>query len=460
MPKSKVTKTPDKAEEKNAETGKKIPKCPQLLRGMKDILPESQKHWNYVRKIVEELAEDYTYERIDTPILEETSLFARSVGENTDIVEKEMFSFEDKGGTKVSLRPENTAGIVRAYIEHGMLDRPQPVRFFYWGPFFRYDRPQAGRYRQFNQFGFEAIGDSNPIIDAQLIVMCQSLYQTIGLPVVTQINSVGCKECRKEYEQLLTDYLSSRKKFLCEDCKRRLTKNTLRVLDCKEKECKEILADAPHIVDHLDEECKAHFVKVLEYLDEADITYQLNPFLVRGLDYYTKTTFEIWPEKEEGSQSALGGGGRYDDLVEVLGGRPTPACGFAGGIERLIISMREKEIVIPPPEPPDVFVAQLGESAKKKALRLVEDLRQKGIRAASNFSTEGLKYQLSVAAKLKVRFSLILGQKEMLDKTILLRDMEGGSQEVVDYNKVYDELKKRMEKVKAIIKNGNNHSEE
>ena len=359
MPKSKVAKTPDKPEEKNTETKKKTPKTPQLLRGMKDILPESQKYWNYVRKIVEELAEDYTYERIDTPVLEETGLFARSVGENTDIVEKEMFSFEDKGGTNVSLRPENTAGIVRAYIEHGMLDRPQPVRLFYWGPFFRYDRPQAGRYRQFHQFGFEAIGDDNPIIDAQIIVMCQSLYQTIGLPVVTQINSVGCKKCRKEYEQLLADYLSSRKKFLCEDCKKRLTKNPLRILDCKEKECKEMLTDAPHIVDHLDEECKEHFVKVLEYLDEADITYQLNPFLVRGLDYYTKTTFEIWPEKSEGSQSALGGGGRYDDLAEVLGGRPTPACGFAGGIERLVISMREKEIVIPFKETPDVFVAQL-----------------------------------------------------------------------------------------------------
>ncbi|MFA6525325.1 MAG: histidine--tRNA ligase [Patescibacteria group bacterium] len=460
MPKSKVTKPPVKADEKTAEPKKRSSKHPQLLRGMKDILPESQKYWNYVRKLVEQLAEDYTYEMIDTPILEETSLFTRSVGENTDIVEKEMFSFEDKSGTNVSMRPENTAGIVRAYIEHGMLDRPQPVRLFYWGPFFRYDRPQAGRYRQFHQFGFEAIGDNNPIIDAQLIVMCQSIYNTIGIPVVTQINSVGCKKCRKDYEQLFTDYLSSRKKFLCEDCKRRLVKNPLRVLDCKVKECKEILADAPHIVDHLDEECKEHFVKVLEYLDEADIAYQLNPFLVRGLDYYTRTTFEIWPEKDDGSQSALGGGGRYDDLTEMLGGRPTPACGFAGGVERLVISMREKEIVIPQPEPPDVFVAQLGESAKKKALRLVEDLRIKGIRAASNFSKEGLKYQLSVAARLRVKFSLILGQKEMLDKTILLRDMEGGSQEVIDYNKVYVELKNRLEKTKAIIQNRNNQIEE
>jgi histidyl-tRNA synthetase len=460
MQKSKVTKVSEKPEEKKEEANKKSPKIPQLLRGMKDIMPESQKYWNYVRKVVEELAEDYTYERINTPILEETSLFARSVGENTDIVEKEMFSFEDKSGKNVSMRPENTAGIVRAYIEHGMLDRPQPVRLFYWGPFFRYDRPQAGRYRQFHQFGFEAIGDGNPIIDAQIIVMCQSLYQKIGIPVVTQINSVGCKKCRQEYEQLLSDYLSSRKKFFCEDCKKRLVKNPLRVLDCKVKECKEVLTDAPHIVDHLDDECKEHFVKVLEYLDEADIAYQLNPFLVRGLDYYTKTTFEIWPEKAEGSQSALGGGGRYDDLTEVLGGRPTPACGFAGGIERLILGMREKEIVIPPLEAPDVFVAQLGESAKKKALRLVEDLRQTGLRAASNFSKEGLKYQLSVAAKLKVKFSLILGQKEILDKTILLRDMESGSQEVIDYNKSYDELMKRLEKAKAVVKNGDNHSEE
>ena len=450
MPRKKTIKTvvsPKKTEEK--------PKKPiQLLRGMKDTLPEIQDVWDYVRNEVEGLAQDYSYSRIDTPVLEETNLFTRSVGENTDIVEKEMFSFIDKGGDHVSLRPEGTAGIARAYIEHGMLNQPQPVRLYYWGPFFRYDRPQAGRYRQFHQFGFEAIGDAQPIIDAQLIVMCFSLYRKIGLPVIIQINSVGCKNCRKEYEQLLIDYLTPRKKFLCEDCKRRMQKNSLRILDCKNPECRELIQDAPQLVDHLDEECKNHFVKVLEYLDETEVAYNLNPYLVRGLDYYTKTTFEIYLEgKENDSQAVLGGGGRYDDLIELLGGRPTPACGFASGIERLALSIREKEIIVPTAPKPDVFIAQLGESAKKKALKLVEELRQKKMKVSCNFSKDGLKNHLSLASRLGVKFSLILGQKEILDRTVLIRDMESGSQEVVDFNRVYDELKKKIEKIQPIIQN-------
>jgi len=451
MPKKKTTEITPTV--KKTETESKT-RYPQLLRGMKDILPESQEYWDFVKKELDRLARDYGYGRIETPILEETALFARSVGENTDIIEKEMFSFIDKGGVNVSLRPENTAGIARVYIEHGMLNQPQPVRLYYCGPFFRYDRPQAGRQREFNQFGFEVIGDELPIIDAQMIVMCASFYKAMGLPVVIQINSVGCKICRKEYEQLLVDYLNPRKKFLCEDCKRRLTKNTLRVLDCKKEECRELMLAAPQFLDHLDEECKEHFVKVLEYLDGAEIAYNLNPFLVRGLDYYTKTTFEIWPEgKEASSQTALGGGGRYDDLIELLGGRPTPACGYAGGIERLIMCMKEKEIVLPSPKKPDVFIAQLGESATKKALKLTEDLRQNGIKVASNFSKAGLRDQLAQASNLAVRFSLILGQKEILDRTILIRDMESSSQEVIDINKVHQELKKRLEKANSLIQN-------
>lgn len=452
MPRKKTAKTAIASK----KTEEKPKKNPQLLRGMKDILPESQEHWEYIRREVEQIAADYNYFKIDTPVLEETSLFTRSVGENTDIVEKEMFSFTDRGGDNVTLRPEGTAGIARAYIEHGMLNLPQPVCLYYWGPFFRYDRPQAGRYRQFYQFGFESIGDIQPVVDAQIVVMCSSLYRKIGVPVVIQINSVGCKNCRKEYEQLLVDYLSPRKKFLCEDCKKRLAKNTLRVLDCKNNECRELMQEAPQIVDHLDEECKSHFVKVLEYLDEAEVAYNLNPYLVRGLDYYTKTTFEIVPEgKENDSQAVLGGGGRYDRLVEMLGGRPTAACGFAGGVERLILNMKEKEIVIPLAKRPDVFIAQLGESAKKKALKLVEDLRHRGMAVASNFSKDGLGIQLSQASKLGVKFTLILGQKEILDHTILVRDMESGSQEVVNFDRAYEEVKKRLEKTQTIIQNHN-----
>lgn len=451
MPKKKTINTPPAAPKTEA---KPKGKYPQLLRGMKDILPEVQDYWNWVEKEAERLAKDYGYDKIETPILEETTLFTRAVGENTDIVEKEMFSFIDKGGENVSLRPENTTGIARAYTEHGMINLPQPVRLYYWGSFFRYDRPQAGRFREFHQFGFEVLGDSNPIIDTQLIVICSSFFKTLGLPIVIQINSVGCRNCRKEYEQLLVDYLNPRKKFLCEDCKRRLVKNPLRILDCKKEECRELILDAPQFIDHLDEECKEHFVKVLEYLDGAEIAYNLNPFLVRGLDYYTKTVFEIWPEeKTTDSQAALGGGGRYDYLVELLGGRPTPACGYAAGIERIITYLKEKEIVLPLQEKPDIFVAQLGESAKKKALRLLEDLRQAGFKVASNFSKDGLKNQLSHASKLGVKFSLILGQKEILDKTILIRDMESGSQEVIDFNKILPELKKKLEKSGTVVKN-------
>lgn len=417
-----------------------------LLRGMKDILPQDQAYWGFIRQTVEDMSQNYGFSLIDTPILEKTSLFTRSVGQETDIVAKEMFSFVDQGGDNVSLRPENTAGVVRAYLEHGMISEPQPVKLYYFGPFFRHDRPQAGRYRQFYQFGFEILGDGSPIVDAQLMVMVKSLYDQIGIETEIQVNSVGCPICRPEYEKLLIDYFRSKRRFLCEDCKKRLTKNPLRLLDCKNEECQEVAVEAPQSIDHLDEECRENFVKVLEYLDGAEMSYNLNPRLVRGLDYYTRTAFEIWVQEKGGYHNALGGGGRYDNLAKLLGGRPTMACGFAGGVERLIMVLKENAVAIPQRKPAQIYLAQLGESARKKALRLYEDLRRAGISLAGDFSKDGLKPQLAEASKIGVAYTIILGQKEIIDNTILIRDMENGSQEVVDYKKVVEEVKKRISK--------------
>lgn len=470
----------------------------QLLRGMKDILPSEQKYWDVIRAKVEKLAPAYGFGKIDTPFLEETKLFNRAVGEQTDIIEKEMFSFADQGGDQVSLRPEATASVARAYIEHGMLNLPQPVKLWYWGPMFRYDRPQAGRLRQFNQFGFEVLGSQDPVIDAQLILLFYTLCQDFKLDVTVQINSLGCSECRPEYRRALVDYFRTKKNFLCETCRERLAKNPLRILDCKERECEILRTEAPQIVDFLCEECKEHFIKVLEHLDELEIPYNLNALLVRGLDYYTKTVFEVWPDQkskvslgrgspvgrkssklgnkkseaagaeEAGNPSilnssnnfdhkylpdsgeatpsnfALMGGGRYDDLIELLGGRPTPGIGFSCGIERLILALKRQEYPVRAEHKMDIFLAQLGDQAKKRSLKLFEELRRKNLKVAESLAKEGLKSQLEIADKLSARYTLILGQKEMLDKTIIIRDMESRVQEVVDLDKILPEIKKRL----------------
>jgi len=428
---------------------KKELKKPSLLRGTKDILPEEQPYWQWIRDKVREIGEMYGFKRIDTPIIEETSLFTRSIGEGTDIVEKEMYSFIDQGRERITLRPEGTAPIARAYIEHGMINRPQPVKLYYLGPFFRHDRPQAGRYRQFWQFGFEIIGEDHPVVDSELILLAHSIYKEFGLDVNIQVNSIGCQECRREYERILTTYYRPRRGILCDNCKKRLTKKPLRLLDCKEKECQEVAKQAPQIVDYLCENCKNHFMQVLEYLDDLEISYTLNPYLVRGLDYYTRTVFEIWPDEERGTQSALGGGGRYNNLIGSLGGRPVPAVGFACGIERLINELKNNRVEPPSEEKIDIFVAQLGNRARRKCLKLFEFLRQKGIKVGESLSKNSLKSQLEVANKKGVKFTLIIGQKEIMDNTVLIRDMENGIQEIVDYNKIFEEVKKRLEKIEA-----------
>ncbi len=422
---------------------------PQLLRGMKDILPSAQPYWWKIFDLVRLAARDYGFERIETPVLEATSLFTRSVGDLTDIVQKEMYSFTDKSNDNVTLRPEGTASVVRSYIEHGMLNLPQPVKLWYFMPFWRYDRPQAGRYRQFWQFGLEVLGAPQPVIDVQLILAARSIYRGLGLDTTIQINSIGDPASRTQYIKALQAFFKTKKSELTDDHKLLLQKNPLRLLDSKDAIIQDLLTDAPQIIDYLDEASRAHFVQVLEYLDDLEISYVLNPRLVRGLDYYNRTVFEVWPTGDEGAQSSLGGGGRYDSLVETLGGRPTPAAGFAGGIERIIILMKEQQLPPAPLDRPEIYLAQLGEPARKKMLRLFEALRDVDVRVAESLTKDGLKQQLEVANRLGAHYTLIIGQKELMDDTILIRDMENGIQEIIDYKKAVNEVKKRLEKNKA-----------
>jgi len=417
----------------------------QLVKGMRDVLPDDQVYWDYIREKVFSLAYPYSFKRIDTPIVEFTNLFKRGVGEETDVVSKEMYSFVTQGGDKLSLRPENTAGVVRSYIEHGMLNLPQPVKLFYIGPQFRHDNPQAGRYRQFWQFGFEIIGDDDPILDAQLIAISYNILKELGINTEVHVNSIGDDNCRPQYLKVIKKYYSDNKKDLCKDCLSRLNQNPLRIFDCKNKKCQSIAEQAPQILDNLCDSCKEHFMTVVDYLDEMDIKYSLDPYIVRGLDYYSRTAWELFTENDkEEKTSALGGGGRYDALVETLGGRPSPAVGFAIGIERVVIKMMELKVEIPKSKNLDIYIAQLGAESRKKALTLFESLRKEGFSLAENMSKKGLKDQLDIADKKGAKYTLILGQKEIADGTVIIRDMESGVQEVIDFNKTKNEIRKRL----------------
>lgn len=424
-------------------------KRPQLLRGMKDVLPQEQAYWEYVLESSTQASRAYGYSRIEVPVLEEYGLFVRAVGTSTDVVEKEMYHFETGGEDHVALRPEFTAGICRSYIEHGMMNLPKPVKLWTSGEVFRYDRPQAGRYRQFHQVDWEIFGTEQPAVDAELISVASHLLTDLGLSVSVQVNSIGCRECRPGYVAVLKEYFKAHKNNLCENCQSRLLKNPLRLLDCKEESCRLLGEEAPQSVDHLCEICRDHFMKVLEYLDEGDLVYKLQPRLVRGLDYYSRTTFEVIlrSDEEQVSPTALIGGGRFDYLIEDLGGpAETSAVGMAMGVERVILAIKAANVEISPAPKPDVFLAQIGETARKRSLKLFEDLRQAGIAVAANISKNGLSDQLSLANKSEATMTLILGQKEMIDNTIIVRDMENGSQETVLQSKLIDALKKRFKK--------------
>lgn len=425
------------------------------VRGFKDIIPPENRYWQWVEATVRTISNAYGFGWIETPILEHTSLFVRAVGKQTDIVEKEMFRFVDQGNDDVSLRPENTAGIVRAYINHGMLNQPQPVKVWYAGPMFRHDRPQAGRYRQFHQWGCETLGDAKPIVDAELIMVAWSMLRELGISAMVQVNSIGDTASREAYKEKLVNWYRGHRASICEDCKRRLQKNPLRLLDCKQEGCRAVRANAPQLIDALDEESKNHFMKVLEYLDDAEVPYVLEPYLVRGLDYYNRTVFEIVPTSDdERATPALGGGGRYDALAEILGGRPTPACGFSIGIERVILALKAQNIEPQIAFRPEVFVAQLGEQAKRKAMKLFEECRIGGVQVAAAFTKDALKAQLEAANRYGVRYTVIIGQKEILDGTAIIRDMESGVQEVHDQKKLVTELKRKLATATPLVPGG------
>jgi len=430
----------------------------QTLTGMHDVLPEDQVYFKRVNKVIDGVANYYSFQKIETPIVELAEVFSKSVGEETDIVGKEMYVFKTKGGDNVCLRPEGTAPVMRSYLEHGMHNLPQPVKLWYEGPFFRYERPQAGRYRQFHQFGFEAIGEKNPSIDGQIIQMSYDVLKELGFKnIKIQVNSIGDSECRPYFKKILTSYLKSRKSSLCADCQRRIKENPLRVLDCKEEKCQQVKAGAPQILDHRCENCHSHFKQVLEFLDELELPYELNPYLVRGLDYYTKTVFEIVDVSETGqAQGTLVGGGRYDGLSKMLGGREVSACGAAGGIERIVGLMKEREMKVTDKqkqEDPQIFLAQLGQLAKRKSLKLFEEFRSAKIPLAESFSKDSLKTQLRSANKMGIKWVLIFGQKEALEDFITLRDMDSGEQKEIKLDKVVDEMKEKLKQLKDNIKN-------
>lgn len=421
----------------------------QSVRGMRDIMEPDWAFSDVLYEAGRTLALDYGYERIETPVLEETVLFVRGVGKQTDIVEKELYSFETGGGEKVSLRPEGTAPVVRSYVQHGMLNRPQPVKLWYWSSMFRHDRPQSGRYRQFFQFGTECIGDGGAVLDAQQAFLAWKVLANIGLDVSVHINSIGTTESRANYKNALVAYFRTKRHKLSEDDKKRLVKNPMRLLDSKEPGMDELKAEAPQIVDWLDEECKAHFMQVLEFLDEMGVPYQLDPYLVRGLDYYNKTVFEIFPvtEDTEAAKLALGGGGRYDGLVETLGGKEaTPSAGMSLGVERVVARLKQVRPELAETGTRDVFVAQLGEQGRKKAFAIFEELRHAGIRSSEALSKDAIKVQMELANKRGAKWAIIIGQKEVLDGTAIIRDMDAGTQEIVDARKIVQEIKKKMGK--------------
>ncbi|MDA0988791.1 MAG: histidine--tRNA ligase [Chloroflexi bacterium] len=409
-------------------------------RGTADILPEEQRYWHYLEAGARAVAQRYGYGRLETPVFENTGLFVRGVGQGTDIVEKEMYSFDDRGGDSLTLRPEGTAPACRAYLEHGMRNLPQPVRLYYFSPAFRYERPQAGRFRQHHQFGVEALGDGDPSVDAEVVEMAWQLMNGLGLTDLTLlVNSIGDPQCRPAYLEHLKDYYKPLAERLCQDCKERLERSPLRLLDCKQPTCIIMAQEAPQTVDHLCPECRDHWKKLLGYLQKLDVPFRVEPRLVRGLDYYTRTVFEIHPA-EEGGQSALCAGGRYDGLIQELDGPPTPGIGFAAGMERMVLNLKRQEVPVPDEYFVKAIVAYLGDDAKETAISLASQLRSKGIATILAPAGRSLKAQMRYANSLGIPYALILGDDEIKNGSVVLRDMTQGEQREIQLQSIAEEL--------------------
>jgi len=418
-------------------------------RGTGDIITGAVEKWRYLEDLIRRICREYGYTEIRTPVFEHTELFRRGVGESTDIVEKEMYTFIDRGGRSITLRPEGTAPVARAYVENGLYNRPQPVKLFYMGPMFRYDRPQAGRFRQFHQFGVEVFGSDDPAIDAEVIAMAVDFCARLGLSgLELRLNSLGCPECRPVLRENLAEFFHRRDADLCPDCRQRLERNPLRILDCKEERCRNAGKDAPTSLDCLCQRCAANFQAVKWHLDLLHVSYLEDGRLVRGLDYYTGAAFEI-VVRDIGAQSSIGGGGRYDGLVEACGGPPTPGIGYAFGLERLILAGEKQGVVIPASSVPPVFIATAGEKAGEAAFELLFELRRAGVPAEKDYLGRSLKAQMKYAGKAGARFVLIIGDNELARGLAVVRDMASGGQEEVPLEEVAGCLALRMKNIPA-----------
>lgn len=407
-----------------------------IPKGTKDVLPFESYKWHYVENTVKKIASDYCLNEIRTPVFEHTELFLRGVGETTDVVNKEMYTFLDKGERSITLKPEGTAGVARSFIENGLFNGAMPLKTYYISPVFRYENPQKGRLREHHQFGVEIYGGSGADVDAEVIKLAHSVLTALGLKVKLHINSMGCKECRKKYNEALRAYFADKLDKLCATCRERYVKNPLRILDCKSEECKALCVDAPKITDYLCDDCSAHFEKLKKFLEIAGIEYEVDPYIVRGLDYYTKTVFEF-VTTALGSQGTVCGGGRYDDLIAQLGGEPTCGVGFGMGIERVLMLMEAQGVEIPKENPVKIFIATMGEAAYEKAFGVVCALRDKGVKAELEHAGRGIKAQFKYADKIGAEYVATIGENELASGVCRVKKMSDGSQTEVKI----DELK-------------------
>ena len=410
------------------------------IKGTQDTLPSESYKIQFVEQSVLEIAKNYGYKEIRVPVFEHTELFQRGVGDTTDVVQKEMYTFEDKGGRSITLRPEGTAGVVRSYIEHGLFNEAQPQKVCYLISCYRYEKPQAGRLREFHQFGCECFGTASPAADAELISLVNDIFAFLDVKnLKIQINSIGCPECRKNYHKALQEYFESRKDELCGTCLGRLERNPMRILDCKSPVCSDIAKDAPKVTDYLCDECDEHFKKVQQYLDAMNIPYEVNPSIVRGLDYYTKTVFEF-VSTEIGAQGTVCGGGRYDGLVEEIGGSHTPALGFAMGMERLLMLMEAQGIEFPPEAKCDLYIASMGENATLKASQIASDVRGNGMHAQFDIVGRSVKAQMKYANKIGAAYTVVLGDSEIEAGIAKVKNMADGSETEMNIDDIAEEI--------------------
>ncbi len=409
----------------------------QAPKGTKDVLPSEVYKWHELERIIRELAEDYGFNELRTPTFEHTELFLRSVGDTTDVVQKEMYTFNDKGDRSITLKPEGTASTVRAFLEHGLYNQPLPLKTYYFTPVFRYERPQAGRLREHHQFGVEVFGAPEATLDAELIAFALNIFKNIGIDGLSvNINSIGCPNCRKAYNQALMRFLESKKEKLCSTCKERLERNPLRVLDCKVPSCQEELKDVPVILDYLCSECEEHFRNLKMTLTELQIAYKVDPMIVRGLDYYSKTVFEIIYTNSQNESLTVCGGGRYDGLTKQMGDIQTPGAGFGMGLERVLMVMSEKGLDFNKPEPARLFIASMGAQAAARALKLACLLRASGIKAEADHSGRSVKAQLKYANKLEFKNVLVIGEDELSNGVYRIKNMSSGEEQTVAENEL------------------------